>query len=1244
MHPQSYQETQQYQNHYDCSMNRNYYGLSVENPQLNGSQIPSSNLNQHANFGSSQYHHSLQHETCSPQTSYHGNGCHGTSLPNQNHVCPYEHSASASTSGPCNSFSGCSMPLGGSQNSQIVQSHQGAVVQPTHIPSSRTSQDWHPRNSPLTYLRHSTPQLQPESTHGWHLQNHSQSNGNGTVILNRGLQMLSGQLQATVKNLNVNRSSLPAQLQTLQLEHPSCQGVLQYLLLFPATNICCLKYQLYAIWQALFKRQNMQQFCKQGHVQMPVVNKCCRSCLYQVVRIISHKMKTIMTMTHHSKQQQYIQMNGVLSTKGHALKPLADGGKLKTCEDVPLKCGDDLPLLIKDIQPLAVEEVTEEAVTALDTDCSAMRKLSTSVKSSEDGSCPKDYFTGGQGTTHEEFVLYPSTESAICSSTLSAVCPNLDSLINLSPENKDTPKNQNNEELNQPDVLFDVPIVTFRLEMLRKLVASLDPKGEETKKDESSMNKNELDFAPSILDLYWDGSYHSYIEAEQGGTFANILKEAAEFDTDKDKKIFDSIKVEDLNQLQQKGHILTNCFDFDSATKVDTSSWRNISDNSLDIDKELADGSFPENCHEKSLERSLLNNLQNLGKNLGQDRISSKPEDHPSPTIIIDDQSDQDCSKTSDDPMLPTKIILLPPNELKPLPKQTYKDSDSACGVAAPSTCVDVNYSEMKLVPDNSVNSQDLDQKEVFPEDGCRLSENLSEEVETPNKDCPNSPDDSILSIKLPSVNEIKKVGLDNLYQDLVSSPQKDPPLPIILDKHSACLKSPADPALPMKITVLSMDEVKALSEEFCKDSDDGVQTVALSSPICLDSEDDDSEVNLGPTCQITRDLSQTSNQELIAILDGEEEIPSFTSIKDVLKQAKTSSKKRKQDDHLTKTTGKEPTNLLIDRRKGNEVQKPQQHLQKEYNHPKLSRWSSIHQKVSRKDSAHTAHQPAKPHGLETVANSSPCGIKASHPISPSAPIRKRKFSEMKESSSLDTVKGWEPGRLGANYGLESSSPTSILQSLPLKKRMRSLGEFGNSVKLTDIMVPSNHSPIKGTKTFSNSQDTGVDTELTDSNIHTDEAVGLPTTSEDIVLNLAGTLNVSELQKSSRGCKKRKPITLMLFGAHLEDLNRTTQHYTDCDRNIPIQLSIMHSLEKNSIKDKVRKSWEDCFVPTPGKSKRLSGPEGVYRKKNVHVRPVEHQKSQGAPGKDKEEQQSSAKEHQSEHRKHTKHISASLGS
>ncbi|XP_062373842.1 uncharacterized protein si:ch211-106e7.2 [Sardina pilchardus] len=1457
---QSYQETQRYQTHNGYPMNHNY-GLSVENSQLSGSQVPSSNLNQHANFGSSQHHHSLQHGICPPQTSYHGNGCYGTSLSNPKRMHPLLHSALAPTSCTCNSFSGCSMPLGSYQDSQL-QLQQGTMVQPGHKPSSGT-EHWHPRNRPLTYSGQSISRLQSESTHG--IQNHSQSNVNGTVIPNRG-QMLSSQLQAT--DPNINRSSIPAQPQTLQLEHSRCQGLFNTLLQFPASRKCCFKYHLIPIWQALSERMNMRpdnlnvnksshptricqlQSCEQGHVQMPFVYQCCPSCLNKILQFYLFKL---------SQQQQHIQMNGELSTNGHALqptqngwipsgtngqnvmqatspsssrpqsnchivhnvnhrqssrrnmtvsssissstvasppiystnstsslpvssglsalppchlygtysqsdisknmsnlgypryvhtnqnnptsvdnsnrndgrvpnlsngsrdygasvqqqntpidsalhrkstelynnldpnrpattsidknrlpehnrledntessntnsthcyivpnihmawtqvavvtplKPPADGGKLKTCEDVtPLKCGDDLPLLIKELQPLAVEDITEEAIMALDTDCSAMRETLTSVKSSEDGS-------------------YPS----------------LGSLINLSPESEDTHKNQNNEELSQPDVFFDVPVVALRLGMLRKLVASLELKEEETKKDESSMNKNELDFAHAILDLYWDGSYHNYIETELAGTFANILKEAAEFDTEEDKTIFDSINVKDLNQLQQsKGHILTNCFDFDYAMDVDTSSWRNLGDESLDIDKELADGSFLENSHEKSLERSLLSNLQNLGKNLDQNLISSKKHD-PSPIIIIDDQSDEsdeDCSKTPDDPLLPIKTILLSLDELKALPTQACKDSDRAHGVAAPSTCVNVNYSEVKLVAEDSVIShhscQDVDQKEVSPEDGCKLSENLSKEVETSNMDCLSRLDDYILSMKLPSVNELKKVDSENVYQDLVSSPQKDPPSPILLDEHSECPKSPDDPILSMKITVLSMDELKALSGEFCKDSDDGVHIVALSSAICLDSEDDDdSEVNLGQTCQTIRDLSQTSNQELITILDGEEEIPSVASIKDVFKpkQDKTNSTEVKQDGHLTKTTGKEPINPLIDRRKGNEAQEPQQHMQKEHSHPKLNRWSSIYQKVSRKDSVQTAHQPEKPHGLEThVANSSSCGIRVSHPISPSAAIRKRKFSVMEDSSSPDTVKGLEPKRQShASHGHESSSiPTSILQSLPLKKRKQSFAELGNSVKLTDITVPSSHSPLNETMTLSNPQDTGVDTELADDKIHMDEVVGLPTTSEDTALNLAGTSDISELQKSSRVCKKRKHVTLRLYGAQWsdhKDLNGTAHYYTDCVRDMPIHLSIIQSLEKSSAKDKIRKSWEDRFVPppgkskdkirkswedrfvpTPGKSKRLSRPEGVRRKKNVHVRPVKHRKSQGPPGKDKEEQQRPpAKKHQS------KHVSASLGS
>lgn len=331
-------------------------------------------------------------------------------------------------------------------------------------------------------------------------------------------------------------------------------------------------------------------------------------------------------------------------------------------------------------------------------------------------------------------------------------------------------------------------------------------------------------------------------------------------------------------------------------------------------------------------------------------------------------------------------------------------------------------------------------------------------------------------------------------------------------------------------------------------------------------------------------------SHEGIIISDTEDEIPSCPSIQDVFKysQIQPSRAEKKDDVHLIKTTRIDNTYPLTDS-KEKDTQEIQQHQQKEHGHLKLSQWSPIDQvqKAAQKDSL------------------------GSLP----ATIMKNNSDVMNESIVLETEENCKAKGPSATHRHESSGHSSTLQSLPLKKRrIQSLCDVEDSVELTDALVPSSQSPLKVTKKHKNSQDSGADKELMGSKRHRDTTADPP--SGDSVLKWTGTSERLEIQKSSGMCREKKYAKLQLYGAQKANPKHTSGTCHDC--NVPTQLSISISLDKNSAGDKAMESQRDTFVPSPDKFRRLSSLDG-------------EKKGMNAPGKDEvEQQQSVGKNHQSE--------------
>lgn len=396
-------------------------------------------------------------------------------------------------------------------------------------------------------------------------------------------------------------------------------------------------------------------------------------------------------------------------------------------------------------------------------------------------------------------------------------------------------------------------------------------------------------------------------------------------------------------------------------------------------------------------------------------------------------------------------------------------------------------------------------------------------------------------------------------------------------------------------------DIVRSSQKGSFKDFVGSMNSVAACSPICLSSDDDDSE--WVHTCQTNGDMP---NQEAIIISDTEE-IPSSPSIQDPYSQIQTYMVEKKDDVHIIKTTRIEATNPLTDSRTEEDTQELQQYQQNEQGHLKLSQWSPIDQvqKASWKDS----------------------------PGSPSAIIMNNNSDVVKEAKSLD--RGW---KASATHGHKSSNHSSIIQSLPFKKRkIQPLCDVEDAAQLTDALVPSSQSPLKVAKKRKNSQDNKADIELTGSKRHRDTTVD----QRDSDLKGTGTSEGLDIQKSSDMCTKRKYATLQLYGvlkANPKDSCVTVHDGTECGRNVPSQIFIPITLDKNNERDKTMENCRETSVPSPDKFSRLSPLDGEDRGMNATRKGKEeqqepfgkdHQSEQKMSEKDmKGQEQSSQKNHQ----------------
>lgn len=869
--------------------------------------------------------------------------------------------------------------------------------------------------------------------------------------------------------------------------------------------------------------------------------------------------------------------------------------------DKRMECNDHLSLLMKDIQFLSNGKETQD----VETDCAPAKTL--------------------PGVT-SSVVGCPSEDDA---TDKSAICCKGNPVQNLSPENKDISKDENSKQSSEAHAFFGIPVETFSLRMVRELVVGLDLAEEDQgKTNESGLTENTPDFARFILDLYWGGKYNNYFEAELGGTFEKVLEEAAEFDTDKDVKVFDAMKVEDLNWLNQMGCTLTNFCDGGAAMEVNESSWRNNDDESLDIDKALSH--FMRQVHGSLKQHS--DNQSPATKSLNEESVSK--EDLQSSSSVAESDTvfleNENCTVTamqakhvkldSQDELnqnmaIPTTSKNNSQDDSRQDDKEDYlslqvqvslgnlnghSNQDHACADPlrdtvhkTPEKCE--NKSSRKcfrggsdctatLKTTNSSsedfinlggNSKDSNCKKYLNEEDCTLSVSLCEQVEQSEKECGTSPCDAMSHIKLTVLSseiESEKVDSENQHQDLIISGQKGPPSPIVISESDLVSpKSPDDPLLSMQITVLSRDELQALAVEFYSDSENNVHNAGISSLICVDSEDDDSQLDSVHSCQTDEETSQMTKQEEISTLIGEE-IPSMHSIKEALSLLQTNMTEN-QNNHMDNSAGKEPISHCKDSRKRKDPQ--ERHLQNE----------------------------------------------------------------------------------------QDQHTSQLCHSPPLKKcRVEPLGDFEKSVKLAAGSSPSGQSIQDMATKYSQKSDADM-TKTPDNKIHSDDAVSLSAALSENVLNRAGSSGSPEMPKSAGVEKKRKSVTFKLYGSQkvvVKETNGKTQNYTGSDHNLPPVLNILYSPDKTSARDKIKKSWEDSFVPATIKFKRRSGSVSENREKDVLERPVEwHQKSSGEKnqrssgkehkldrklGKDKDEQwqqQSSETKHKSKHKKR-KHKSLSL--
>ncbi|XP_063073945.1 uncharacterized protein LOC134464422 [Engraulis encrasicolus] len=179
--------------------------------------------------------------------------------------------------------------------------------------------------------------------------------------------------------------------------------------------------------------------------------------------------------------------------------------------------------------------------------------------------------------------------------------------------------------------------LAFTLGTVREFLAFLEPREKTPERKD-----NTQDFARTILDLYWGGDYHNYIVTEQKGTFDKILTKATKFAAEEDKVVFYGMKTDFLNRLAS----VYNSTASDVTMETRKSSWRNVSDESLDIDKELADGDFM-----KETFPSILENMKKQHPYLGNIQPEKENKDSTDiQKITIDSSKDfvQMCNNSQD--------------------------------------------------------------------------------------------------------------------------------------------------------------------------------------------------------------------------------------------------------------------------------------------------------------------------------------------------------------------------------------------------------------------------------------------------------------------------------------------------------------------------------------------------------------------------------------------------------------------
>ncbi|KAL2103035.1 hypothetical protein ACEWY4_002203 [Coilia grayii] len=921
-------------------------------------------------------------------------------------------------------------------------------------------------------------------------------------------------------------------------------------------------------------------------------------------------------------------------------------------------------LKIKDVWSFADEKQPDG-----DSDCSILMVPPSNEQASESNSHPKDV-TVANGPTHEQSLVYPNRDSQ--------------SKQRENTAKEDAPKDKKIEDLDG----LTKSAIAFRLGMVRKLVANMELR-EQT---QLKKNKNAQDFARSILNCYWAGSYRNYIETELRGTFENILREAKPFHTEEDKQVFYGIKC--LNQLINMYNSTTNGTGCDTAMENERSSWRNLSDESLDIDKELADGDFVKenfpSVLEKTTKRDFLNHTQ-------ASDMMSKEEHYATPLTK--------SGQTPEKEVHALIHVLTKPDQTH-MNNKTYEDETEQTGhMKSPSGDDDKQYN-MRLTTTNSgihsiTGNNDKEnylcfqlqvssgnskgqpyQNRIPAEDqdtACQptyvsevhdpspaiaktdilkmTNDSLkdSQDLYPEPRDCPKSPDHAMVDIKStasPSEKESTAVSSESIGQDLVTAMEEEPTsasLIIAEQSHKSdeeCPKSPNDPMLSMSITLLSMDELSGISKLFAEDS----------SPICLVS--DDSEVEFVNSVQSEANLCQVQSPEELWVLDREQELSvldrqektTFTPSVHKTVGTQTTKSENKEDTFLTDLSGKQKANRAKYSKNVNYTLKHQQRLHEENRQSTQSHQPSKHQVQSafRNASSQTVQKSTKPPRLEIhIPNPSPSGVKASSPISPKPPRLEIHIPNPSPSGGLSVSPEHVERPSAVSHGKRKRLSSHTIKQFPIKKcTLESPKPNGNSDSSTNIMAPSAQASLQLTKKSNISKDT---TNVPGKEGHRHKAGGPTGSTRERILKGAETSLSPEAPTPRDENKKIRCATFRIFGAKIVDpkgKNGETNYHSESSRDFPPVLSIVYTPQNSSARHKIKKSWEDCYVPTSkvrrqsDSEKRSSSPEVKNKAKNLPERGVQHQISSG---KDKKEQRRShGKEHQSKPKKHTKHRSVSL--